>query len=403
MDHTFLLPGSKSISARAITANALGGGKSRIHNIADCDDADRLAAAFAMLSHKVTTEVNIGSGAAPMRFFIAAAASMPGAEVVVSCDPQLARRPIAPLLCSLEMLGAAVESLPDGRIRVVGKRLKGGDVFVNNSVSSQFVSALMLAAPCWESGGVIRTSDGRGVSRPYIDMTAAVMRDFGAKVEINEEMIIVEPGGYTPPSDFCVESDWTAASYVFEAVAISGLSRRPIPTAFIPNLSNPRATRQGDAICALLFDRFVESFFDENSARLKVRTDADKSFYEANLIDAPDLAPALAATLCALQVPFRLGGLAHLRVKESDRIGALCSQLAACGFEIYSGDDFLASEALPPRFPNRRITIDTFGDHRIAMSMSLLDGVLPGGLEIDRPEVVAKSFSGFWSLFPFGD
>lgn len=400
MVKSFFIPGSKSLSARAIVADALAGGKASIHNIAVCDDAERLAAAFAMLDSRPTAEIYIGSGAAPLRFFLAAAASMPGRKASVSCDPQLARRPIKSLIDALRSLGADIDMTGEGKFRVAGRRLKGGAVSVDGSISSQFISALMLAAPCWEQGAEIRIEGETTVSRPYIDMTASVMRDFGARVKADGRKITVAPGGYTPPENYRVEPDWSAASYIYEAVALAAVDGSGGMEAVVPGLTMPALTNQGDAACLELFSKFVKTTFNAEGARLSTLIYKPETCFRADLTDTPDLAPALAATLCGLQVPFRLDGLAHLRVKESDRIKALSSQLSACGFDLHAGDSFLESSAATPLFPKERITVDTFGDHRIAMSMTLLAPLMPAGLTVDRPEVVAKSFPSFWQSFP---
>lgn len=394
-----ILPGSKSLSARAIVANALAGNRTEIENIAVCDDADRLAAAFAAIAAEPKTDIYIGAGAAPLRFFLAAAASMPGVECLIECHEQLARRPMDGLLTPLAQLGADVVCQRPGRFAVRGKRIKGGTVSVDTSISSQFVSALMLAAPTWENGARILTGGKKSVSTPYIEMTAKAMRSFGAAVSTDAESITVAPGGYNPPPLFKVEPDWSAASYIYEMVALSAISPALPPSASILALVPPELSAQGDSACARLFSRFVATTFSATGANLEAKTVIDRDFYSADMTDYPDIVPALAATLCALGIPFRLSGIAHLRVKESNRIEALRSQLSACGYHIHAGDDYLESDAAIARFPAREITIDTFGDHRMAMSMAPLRHILPAGLAIDRPEVVEKSFPTYWKLF----
>ncbi len=401
------LPGSKSVAARALTANALSPVPARLVNLPDCEDTRRLAENVPLLRGALHPDeaspasggrarAFLGSGGASFRFFLAAAASVPGLRVEADCSDQLRRRPVGPLTEALRGLGAHISSA-DGKapFLISGSRLAGGRMRMNADVSSQFVSALMLAAPMWGQGMRL-TLEQEPVSAPYIEMTARVMRRFGAEAEVGGREIHVAPVPYRAPQEFEVEADWSAASYLYEMAALS-----PGLRFSASGLLHPAVSLQGDSRCAELFGRLgvATSFLADGTAGIfrNPRVPLPERV-EWDLGGQPDLVPALAATLCALGVRFRIGGIGHLRHKESDRLSALVSELGKCGHVLQADGGSLTYEGEMCAVRGKPV-IDTRGDHRMAMSIAPLAGRLPCGLEIDDPRVVDKSFPGYWDLF----
>lgn len=386
------LPASKSISARALIANAFAPRKATLTHLAECDDTRHLAQALDTLATQSSCNIYIGDGATSLRFFMAAAASMPGKEVTVRGSRQLMSRPSEALASALRQLGADITTTADG-FRIRGGRLSGGEARVDTSISSQFVSALMLAAPEWEKGVTLRFGE-RPVSYPYIEMTARVMATFGASVEIEAGGVRVAPGGYHAPERYTVEADWSAASYMYELAAVC---RSRVIRVW--SLTPPAESLQGDSACARLFALLgVRTVFNpDGSATLDGSGEAPRSLH-ADMADTPDLVPAFAASCCASGTAFEISGIGHLRHKESDRLAALAAELGRCGFNVEAGTDTLCYDGGKPSFPSGKSVIDSHGDHRMAMSLAPLGLIMPGDLTTDRPEVVEKSFPGYWEI-----
>lgn len=392
-----MFPPSKSISARALTANALAPTAAALTNLSDCDDTRHLDRAFSILStsrhdYAKPLHIYIGDGAASMRFFLAAAASIPGTDVTVEGSRQLMSRPSLPLVDALRSLGADI-SLSDNAFHVRGKRLTGGATEVDTTISSQFVSALMLAAPQWERGLEIRFRT-RPVSYPYITMTARVMEHFGVRVQLSENRVEVSPGGYAAPERYAVESDWSAASYLYELLSFS-----PGHEVRTTDLCAPGKSVQGDAACAALFSCLgvTTEFHDDGSALIR-SGGPRKDYISVDMTDTPDLVPAFATACCGTGTRFEIRGIGHLRHKECDRLTALASELGKCGFALTTHTDALLWDGKIVPLSEGKITIDSHGDHRIAMSLAPLGLVIPCGLETDHPEVVNKSYPAYWDL-----
>ena len=393
--HSISLPASKSISARALIASALSAGQSGIGNLSRCEDTRLLAEAATSLGSGGRTYV--GSGGASLRFMIAAAASIPGLRLTIDCSGQLRRRPVGPLVDALRGIGAELaDCAGTAPFSIRGRRLGGGEMSIDPSASSQFVSALMLAAPLWSDGLRLRFS-AKPVSFPYIEMTAALMRRFGAEAETTESGVAVPPGEYSLPNGFTVEADWSAASYVYELAAI-----HPGTIWRVASLTPPEISVQGDSAAASIFARIgIRTRYNaDGSADIFAGRQTTPAVFEADMNGTPDLVPALAATLCALRVPFRLSGVSHLRHKESDRIAALVGELGRCGWRTGYSDGSLVYDGSAPDTPQTKTVADSHADHRMAMALAPLAPLLPRGLEIDSPGVVDKSFPGYWDILP---
>ena len=386
LDATVALPLSKSVSNRVAAIAALTPGMS-LPALAECDDTRAMLEAIDSRSDTV----NIGAAGTAMRFLTAVFAATPGREVVLDGSARMRKRPIGPLVDALRTLGAQIEYAGEEGfppLRISGRRLAGGAVSVDAGVSSQFISALLLAAPAMEAGLEL-TLTGEAVSQPYVAMTLGVMRRFGAECEREGNVITVAPGTYRPAPGFEVEADWSAASYWYEIQALT--------CGWTKLLGLTADSLQGDSAVARLFgDLGVESGFETDPvcADLEASPDLAPRFV-ADLADTPDIAQTIAVTCALLGVPFRLTGLGSLRIKETDRIAALRTELGKLGItlepDLPDTLEWLGGRlpiAGPPEF-------DTYDDHRMAMAFAPVAVFLPG-IVIRNAEVVSKSYPQFW-------
>lgn len=377
------LPLSKSISARALIMRRLAG-CTDAYTVADCDDTRSMAEALTCTSG----EVNIGPAGTAMRFLTAYYAATEGCDIILDGNERMRRRPIRALVDALLSLGADIEWAGEegfAPLHIRGRRLKGGELTMDSSVSSQFISAILMVAPTMQSPLTL-TLDGETVSMPYIKMTVEMMRRAGIEAEINRDVITVAPGKYRP-YDESVERDWSAAAFWYEIAAITA------GWVTLPGLCDK--SLQGDAVTAALYPRLgVLTEFEDGAAELSATPDL-YSRLDLDMTDTPDLVQAMAVTACAIGVPFRFTGVATLRHKETDRLEALRRELLkiGCVAEIES-DNIISWEG--QRVPLTEMpVIDTYGDHRMAMAFAPLSVFVPGIIVRDA-EVVAKSYPGFW-------
>jgi 3-phosphoshikimate 1-carboxyvinyltransferase len=381
---TVHLPASKSISNRALILNALSLSTTPIHALSDCEDTQVIIDSFNSDSNLFDVK---GAGTA-MRFLTAFLAGMEG-EWIIRGSKRMHERPIHPLVETLIVLGAEIEYLekegfPPLKIR--GHRLKGGEVYVAGNISSQFISALLMIAPLMENG-LVMNIEKQVISKPYIDLTIGMMKDFGVHVKWEDNRITVRPQKYRAV-EYRVEKDWSAASYWYEIVSL-------LPGAEVKLPGLKKESLQGDSYVANLFsDLGVETEYLSDGIIIRhVRRKAKKFFH--NFVQEPDLAQTFAATCCFKGIPFLFSGTESLKIKETDRIAALISELQKMGFMLReSGSGMLewdGERCLPDKVP----TIDTYDDHRMAMSMA------PGSflfkpLVINDPMVITKSYPSFW-------
>jgi 3-phosphoshikimate 1-carboxyvinyltransferase len=378
-----ILPTSKSISNRLLIIQALSQGRVEVKGHSDADDTRFLAQAI----HQQGKELWMGDGGTAIRFGLAWAAVTEGSRVITGSE-HLKSRPISKLVEALQSMGADINFAEQNSrppLQVTGGKLKGGALKLDGSLSSQFVSALLLVAPTFEETFVL-TLDENQVSIPYIEMTCNLMKQAGARIEWQGNTIVVEPHPYGK-STFEVEADWSSASYFYSWVALN-----PELEVFIPALNEE--SLQGDAQVATVFNFFgVETIFNEKGGLLK-NTSAIKVPEELNCLEFPDLAQTIAVTAGGLGLDLRLTGLQTLRVKETDRIHALHMELMSCGIESVPEPDALFIKG-SARVSIKKPRIKTYGDHRMAMAFAPMVSVF-GDLEIENPQVVSKSFPNYW-------
>lgn len=378
------LPLSKSISNRALIINALTDSALPLKKVAKCDDTDVMVVALS--SDEAC--VNIGAAGTAMRFLTAYFSSRQGREIVIDGTERMRHRPIAVLVDALRACGATIEYVgEDGYppLRISGKKLQGGKITLSASVSSQYISALLMIAPTMEQG-LSLTLEGDIISRPYIMMTLSMMHQWGVKSEFIGNTIAIAPQKYIPV-DFEVEADWSAASYWYEIAALSsgdvslhGLSRQSV---------------QGDSEVSKYFEKLgINTHFNDGIVELEPSPDLSPRL-NIDLSDQPDLAQTIVVTSCMLGIPFHITGLSTLKIKETDRLEALRTELLKLGVKltIERESELIWDGSRRPvyEFP----VIDTYEDHRMAMAFAPVS-LFVRGIVINNIEVVSKSYPDYW-------
>lgn len=378
------LPLSKSISNRALIINALTDSALPLKKVAKCDDTDVMVVALS--SDEAC--VNIGAAGTAMRFLTAYFSSRQGREIMIDGTERMRHRPIAVLVDALRACGATIEYVgEDGYppLRISGKKLQGGKITLSASVSSQYISALLMVAPTMEQG-LSLTLEGDIISRPYIMMTLSMMHQWGVKSEFIGNTIAIAPQKYIPV-DFEVEADWSAASYWYEIAALSsgdvslhGLSRQSV---------------QGDSEVSKYFEKLgINTHFNDGIVELEPSPDLYPRL-NIDLSDQPDLAQTIVVTSCMLGIPFHITGLSTLKIKETDRLEALRTELLKLGVKltIERESELIWDGSRRPvyEFP----VIDTYEDHRMAMAFAPVSLFVPG-IVINNIEVVSKSYPDYW-------
>lgn len=381
---TVQLPASKSMSNRALILNALSLSPYNIRNLSDCEDTQVIIDAF----NSDSNEFNVKGAGTAMRFLTAFLAGMEG-EWIIKGSRRMHERPIHPLVETLTALGAKIDYLEKEGfppLRINGRKLKGGEVYLSGNISSQFISALLMVAPLMEKG-LIMHIEKKIVSKPYIDLTMAMMAQCGVIVKWAGNDILVKPQEYQA-IELTVETDWSAASYWYEMVAL-------MPGAEVMLLGLQKKSLQGDANVANLFsDLGVTTEFVEEGAIIRHTKRKAKKFFH-DFVNEPDLAQTFAATCCFKGIPFLFSGIQSLKIKETDRVQALINELKKLGFVLKETEIGMLEWEGERCTPEKEPAIDTYDDHRMAMSFA------PGAmvfrtLKINNPEVVTKSYPNFW-------
>ena len=336
-------------------------------------------------NHQPTFSVNLAGTA--MRFLTAYLA-IQNQEVVLTGAQRMTERPIKVLVDALKQLGAEIsyqekEGFPP--LKISGKKLSGDKVTIDGGISSQYISALLMIAPKLENGLNIEF-EGEVVSKPYIDMTIEMMRYFGATVQWKGNNIKVKPGNYKA-RDFKVEADWSAASYWYSMVALA-------KEADITLFGLKQESLQGDAVVQEIYKSLgVSTAFVKGGIRLTKNSEFRIQNSELNIdfVNFPDIAQTVAVTCAALNVKARLTGLKTLRIKETDRIAALQTELTKLGFSVEVKKNDILINSAPSQFNE---SVETYDDHRMAMAFTPL--ALQSSIIIEDENVVAKSYPDFW-------
>lgn len=386
---TVQICGSKSISNRLLILNALFS-NIRIENLSDSEDT-------ALLQNALQSEeelIDIKHAGTAMRFLTAYFAIQPGKIITLTGSERMKKRPVAPLVDALRFLGAEIEYLEKEGfppLRITGTHIRKSNVEIDAGISSQFITALMLIGAKLENGIHILLK-GKVTSKTYILLTAKVLKIAGMDVEITDDTITVhhlkEEENGNRISHYHVESDWSSASYFY---ALAALGQEHI------SLRNFKAhSKQGDSRLREIFWEYfgVNTVSDTQEHEITLSSEI-KDLPELiclDLNDCPDIAQTICVTAAALKIPFEFTGLETLKIKETDRLLALQTELRKIG--CITGITENSIESVEFVNPEAEIIIKTYDDHRMAMSFAPY--CLIGDIEIENPAVVEKSYPNFW-------
>ncbi len=398
---TWHVPGSKSITNRALVLAALAEGTTVLRGVLHSDDTRHMRRCLEQLGIEIidrdatTLEVHgglsrlrppteplfVGNSGTTIRFLTGLAALVPG-PVTLDGDPHMQKRPIADLVDGLRQLGVKVEcdtGCPP--LTVWGGQLRGGTVTMRGDRSSQYFSAVLMAARC-ARGDVTLRVEGTLVSRPYVGITLEMMRRFGAEVTEQGDEYVVRGGGQYRGLDYYIEPDASSASYAFATAAVTGLS------ILVPGLGT-RALQGDYGFVDLLEQAGARVERAENETRV-IGTGTLRGL-DVDMHHISDTVMTLAAVAPLAAGPTHIRNVANIRIKETDRLLATVNELRRLGQEVTHGEDWLCVE---PR-PVTPATVLSYSDHRMAMSFAVL-GLRRAGVAIEDPACVAKTYPGFW-------
>ncbi|MBR0047730.1 MAG: 3-phosphoshikimate 1-carboxyvinyltransferase [Prevotella sp.] len=387
------LPASKSISNRALIIYALSGGRTLPLNLSDCDDTSVLINAIRYMPETI----DIGAAGTAMRFMTAYLSVMRGTHTLTGTD-RMKHRPISVLVDALRSLGAKIEYLgAEGfpPLQITGSSLEGGVLEIPGNVSSQFISALLLIAPVLRNGLTLKLT-GDLISRPYIDLTLWMMREFGAEADWSSTDTIVVNNKPYAQRDYYIENDWTAASYWYSMVALSNDNNAEVKLSGLTD-----GSKQGDSCVRYLFSMLgVKTTFQTREPGIPTTVTLTKSRRRMGRLDydfknCPDLAQTFVVTCTIMGIPFRFEGLSTLKIKETDRIEALKAEMRKLGYVLhdYNGDTLAWDGERCDAYSDAEI--DTYDDHRMALSFAPVALLMPS-IVIRKPQVVTKSYPSFW-------
>jgi 3-phosphoshikimate 1-carboxyvinyltransferase len=378
------LTASKSITNRLLIMEALCKKPFQLSNISASSDTIILQKALS----ETGTTIDVRDAGTAFRFLTSYFSLIRGKKILTGSE-RMKNRPVSELVHALNQLGAEIEytgltGYPP--LAITGGNMHGAEVEINGSRSSQFISALLMIAPCLKDGLTLRLT-GELVSRPYFLMTIELMKACGINVIQHENQIIISQQEYHPVT-IHIENDWSAASYWYEIAVFSDHSE-----IILQNLSSN--SLQGDSRIADLANIFgINTSFENGNAVLsKIRTAEPLTYFEYDFTDCPDLVMTMAAICTGKKVRSVFNGISHLRLKESDRLEAMKSELEKFGVFILLSDQSMIIEPSGERQHN--IAVDTHNDHRLAMSLIPL-AMLTGHLTMSNYQVVKKSYPEFF-------
>jgi len=381
------ITGSKSESNRLLLLQALYP-EIKIGNVSNSDDSVLMSKA---LSSKDTV-IDIHHAGTAMRFLTAYFSTQDGRNIELTGSKRMKERPIAILVDALNQLGAEItykenEGFPP--LLIKGKKLTKNKVTLKANVSSQFISALLLVAPKLENG-IELTLDGEITSVPYIKMTLSLLEEIGVKTKFEGNLITIAPKKQSEVSgqQLTVESDWSSASYFYSIAAMSAIGTSIMLSSYKQN------SLQGDSALATIYKSFgVTTTFKDNSVTLKKEEEvALDTQIDFDLKNAPDIAQTISVTAFGLGLECHLTGLHTLKIKETDRLIALKTEIEKLGGEVAITDNSLTLKKANNRQQN--IAVATYNDHRMAMAFAPL--ALKTPIIIEDYKVVSKSYPTFW-------
>jgi len=377
-----LLPASKSISNRALIINALAGGKSDLRNLSDANDTQLML----RLVNSTDGIIDVEDAGTTMRF-LTAYFLVTHQHKILTGAPRMKERPIGILVDALRLLGGEIKYLEnEGFPPIEIKKFTGqktNTIRIRGDVSSQYISALMMVAPMLPSGLTL-ILEGKVGSRPYIEMTASLMKHFGAQCNLQDNEVIIPHQSYKA-EPFTVESDWSAASYWFAFTALAEKAEINLPKLLNNSL-------QGDsAIVGIMDSLGVKSIFENDLLTLSKKESKRELHWD--FTHCPDLAQTVAVVCAAKNIKGYFTGLESLRIKETDRIKALQHELRKIGADLI--EDAGKWTLIPSINLTKTASFSTYRDHRMAMAFAPLATLMD--VTIEEPEVVRKSYPNFWN------
>jgi 3-phosphoshikimate 1-carboxyvinyltransferase len=359
-----------------------------IENISNSDDSELMQKALKSNAN----EINIGHAGTAMRFLTAYFSVKEGAEIVLTGSHRMKDRPVKILVEALTSLGANIQYLEKEGfppLKISGKKLANDFVEIEGNVSSQYISALLLIAPTLQNGLKLKFK-GEVTSVPYIKMTLQLLAELGVDYVWEGNLITVQPKPIIEPTTVTVESDWSSASYFYSLCALS-------PNSEITLSSYKKNSLQGDSVLSALYKNLgVETIFEHNSIKLINRQPTTlNQQLNLDLINAPDIAQTIAVTCFGLGMECYLTGLHTLKIKETDRLVALKTELEKLGGKVIITNETLYLKESTKI--NENIRIATYDDHRMAMAFAPL--AVKVAIEIEDAGVVSKSYPTFWEDF----
>jgi 3-phosphoshikimate 1-carboxyvinyltransferase len=382
------LPASKSISNRALIINALAYSPFDIENLSDSDDTRVM---MDVLNSNIN-RFDIGHAGTAMRFLTAFLAKIVG-EWEITGSERMQQRPIKILVDALNQLGARIEYIKNEGyppLRIFGSNLKGGKLELDGSISSQYISALLMIAPTIE-GGLELTLVNKITSASYIDLTLRLMARFGIEYQWNENLITIPEQPYRA-IPFTVEADWSGASYWYQMAVLADEADLLLEGLELDSL-------QGDCTQAKWFEDFgIESVQEEHGVRIRKTEKELPARYIQNFVENPDIAQTFAVMCVCRRVAFHFTGLETLKIKETDRIHALITELKKVGAALYEpqhGELAWDGQLDEEKFKSTAV-IDTYHDHRMALAFAPI-ALTNGKIQINDPMVITKSYPGYWS------
>jgi len=410
------VPGSKSITNRAMLISSLADGKTSLTNALFSDDSRYFGNALKQLGFDVISDPQnssltisglggripaknanlfIGNAGTAARF-LSAFLTLGKGEYILDGDPRMRERPIGDLVTALRKIGANIEPLEERTsnapdhisppIKIIASGLPGGKTKIAGNISSQFLSALLMVAPYASSPVEIELTTELA-SKPYVDMTLAIMKDFGIEIQQDRnERFKITPAHYSSRSSYHIESDASSASYFFAAPAICG------GTVRVENISSD--SRQGDVA---FLDVLAQMGCIVSKADTHIQVTGSSALHgiDVNMRDIPDTAQTLAAIAPFASTPTRIRGIASARVKETDRIHATCTELTRLGVKV---EEYQDGMTIYPCNKFHPASVQTYNDHRMAMAFALI-GLRVPGISIDNPACVTKTFPNFFEVF----
>ena len=405
IDATVKLPASKSISNRALIICALAGtdNDSLPQNLSDCDDTEVIVSAL----RNMPEIINIKAAGTAMRFMTAFLAATRSGRHLLTGTERMKHRPIKILVDALRHLGADIsydgeEGFPPLRITSVrnpddktAPQLDGGYIEIAGNVSSQYISALLMVGPVMRHGLELKLT-GDIISRPYIDLTLWTMREFGADAEwTSGDTITVRPQPYVQRPYF-IENDWSAASYWYEMMLFTKDADAEVRLEGLMD-----GSKQGDSCVRYIFSLLgIKTLFESKVSGKPTTVTLRKSPHrvprlEYDFLNCPDLAQTFVVACAIMGIPFHFKGLQTLKIKETNRIEALKTEMRKLGYvirdingkELTWNGERCESDPLP--------AIDTYEDHRMALAFAPISLVRP--IVINNPQVVTKSYPHYWS------